>query len=682
MAGFPPMRFLSFPPIGTPPLQRFFAGAAFACAGIVLVEVLVAAGGAPVSPLGWPGLGTVVASALYGALGLAGGASVVLAYLLANLLRPDRFPLYFSGAVTVLTWPAGILFLSALALQLGKRLRQAEQSAALAHALAESEARYRALVSGAPVGIVSVARGGIIRDVNPGFCEIVGYAPEELVGREVRTLAHPDDWPRNEMLAAELEAGARSRYELELRAVRKDGRHAWIRLAASSVPGSDGAPGYRVTVVEDIGARKEAEEGLRRSEAMLRLLSDNIPAFIAYFDREERYVFANRFYEVWLGRTADEIRGRTIRDLWGADRYALARPWIERALAGHAVTFEEAILLSGRRRYFLLNYVPDRDPEGRVRGVFVLGTDVTQLEAARAELRTARGRLEAALDGSKLALWDLDMRSGTVYLSEAWAEIVGGERVAVRATGEELLRMVHPADLEAVKGAALEAVKGRRPAYAIEHRVQAMDGSWRWILSRGQVTERDPATGHALRMVGTNYDITDRKQVEEALQSEAQTDPLTGLANRARLNDRLALALARSQRSGRRTAVLYLDIEYFKQINDSRGHAAGDAMLREFASRLRACVRGTDTVARPGGDEFVIVLEELPEERLADQIAEKLLAKARLPIEADGATVTVTTSIGIALSEGGSTGDELLRAADKALYEAKGAGRDGYRKAS
>lgn len=665
-----------------PPSRRVFAGAALACAGVALVEALVALGGAPVSPVGWPGLGTIVASALYGAPGLAGGAAVVVAYLLANLLRPERFPLYFSGVVTILTWPAGILFLSGLALHLGKRLRQAEQAASLASALAASEARYRALVSNAPVGIVSIARGGIIQDVNPAYCDIVGYAAGELVGKDVRMLSHPDDWPRNERLAAELEAGARSRYDLELRVARKDGSHAWVRLAASSVPASGAAARYRISVLEDISARKNAEEALRRSEAMLRLVADNIPAFVAYFDREERYVFANRFYERTLGRTAEEIRGGAVRDIWGASRYALAKPWIERALAGHAVAFEDAMQLSGRRRHFLVNYVPDRDPAGAVRGVFVLGTDVTQLETARAELRSARQRLEAALDGSKLALWDADVRSGTVYLGEAWAEIVGGERVPVRATTAELLRLVHPVDLEAVKRAAREAMKGLRPAYESEHRVQAADGSWRWILSRGQVTERDPATGRALRMIGTNYDITERKQLEAALRSEAQSDPLTGLANRIRLNDRLAHALARSQRSGKRAAVLYLDIDNFKQINDSRGHATGDILLREFAARLRSCVRETDTVARPGGDEFVIVLEELPDENLAIQVAEKLLAKARAPIEADEASITVTASIGIALSQPGTSGDELLRAADKALYEAKAAGRDGYRLAA
>jgi GGDEF domain-containing protein len=154
-------------------------------------------------------------------------------------------------------------------------------------------------------------------------------------------------------------------------------------------------------------------------------------------------------------------------------------------------------------------------------------------------------------------------------------------------------------------------MKGMRPSYAFEHRVRAADGQWKWILSRGRVTERDPAGGRALRMIGTNIDITDRKRMEEALQSVAHSDPLTGLANRMLLADRMRLALARGRRSGSACALLYLDIDRFKHVNDTLGHAAGDRLLKDFAERLRGCVRQSDTVARLGGDEFVVLLEDL-----------------------------------------------------------------------
>jgi diguanylate cyclase (GGDEF)-like protein len=207
--------------------------------------------------------------------------------------------------------------------------------------------------------------------------------------------------------------------------------------------------------------------------------------------------------------------------------------------------------------------------------------------------------------------------------------------------------------------------------------VRAVSGEWKWVLSRGRVTERD-AAGRALRMIGMNLDITDRKRVEEAMQSAAQSDPLTGLANRILLTDRLRLACARSRRNGSRAALLYLDIDRFKQVNDSLGHAAGDALLKDFAMRLRACVRASDTVARFGGDEFVVLLEDLKKSEDALRVAQKILDTMAAPLCIENRDVTVTTSIGLAYCDDEDETRSIKRA-DAALYEAKAAGRNTIR---
>jgi diguanylate cyclase (GGDEF)-like protein len=244
---------------------------------------------------------------------------------------------------------------------------------------------------------------------------------------------------------------------------------------------------------------------------------------------------------------------------------------------------------------------------------------------------------------------------------------------------EELLAVVHPEDLSLIARASREALKGAQPVYAAEHRVKGHDGQWRWIISRGRVTERDPATGRALRMIGTNFDITERRRAEEASQSLAHTDVLTGLPNRRALDDRLRLALARAARNGREAAVLFLDLDGFKQVNDRFGHAAGDELLRAVAGRLRAAVRATDTVARQGGDEFIVLLEDIRARANAVQIAEKIIAEARRPIDLAGERVSVSASVGIAYGDALASAEDLLKRADAALYEAKGAGRNGYR---
>ena len=298
------------------------------------------------------------------------------------------------------------------------------------------------------------------------------------------------------------------------------------------------------------------------------------------------------------------------------------------------------------------------------------------LLASEERARIAKERLEMALDGSNVVLWDTDLSNGRVYLSEAWSRIIGGEDGETVTTVMELLTLVHPEEREAVRRTSVEVLKGARSSYGVEHRVRTKQGDWRWLISRGRVTERDPQSGRALRMIGTNVDITDRKRAEEAAQSAAQSDPLTGLANRRAFHDSLRMALARSRRSGNDLAVLYLDLDRFKPVNDRFGHAAGDRLLRHVALRLRGCVRQSDTVARFGGDEFVVLLEDLRDREHAVAVVEKIIDEMRRPLNLEGFEVSVTTSIGLAYAQANADPDSLVKRADKALYEAKAAGRD------
>ncbi|HEX7220893.1 MAG TPA: diguanylate cyclase [Burkholderiales bacterium] len=524
--------------------SRYVLGACLGLAGALVVEALLRAGIRPLTPIAWPGLGTLAGAALGGAAGFAGGSLILVAYYLVNLLQPQRFPEFYSHPYNTIAWLAAL----------------------------------------AGIGILILALRG----------------------------------------------------------------------------------------------RRSVADALRVSEMRLRTITDHLPALVAYIDAQERYRFANRTYEEWLRMPRDALLGRTVRELWGEERYAAFKPNIERALRGERVSHEYAMVQEGVERRVLATYVPHVDAGG-VRGFFVLGSDITQLAAARNELHAQHERLEAALDGSSLSLWDTDLRTGRVYLSEAWADIVGGQRNDRVSTVEELVALLHPDDVEPLRRVSLEVMKGTRPWYALEHRVRTASGDWRWILSRGRVTERDPASGRALRMIGTNLDITDRRRMEEALQSVAQSDPLTGLANRLLFQDRLRQALARARRAGSSVALLYLDLDRFKEVNDSLGHAAGDILLKDFAARLRAGVRATDTVARFGGDEFVILLEDVKDRGHAIRVAEKIVAEARQPLMVEGRELVATASIGVAFGEGNAVEEELLRRADAALYEAKNAGRDRYR---
>jgi len=295
-------------------------------------------------------------------------------------------------------------------------------------------------------------------------------------------------------------------------------------------------------------------------------------------------------------------------------------------------------------------------------------------------MRLARNeqQLKLALDNSSLALWDWDTRSNTMYLSEQWQAIMGGKPAATTTTFDAMRNLVHPDDAAALAKALRDTLKDSA-AYNVEHRIRTHTGEWKWIHSVGNVVERD-SRGQVLRMNGTNADIDFRKLAEEKLAHQAHHDALTGLPNRILFHDRLSQVMARARRHKSLMAVMYLDIDKFKNINDTLGHAMGDALLKDFARRLTSCVRAVDTVARLGGDEFAVILEQLGGHDDGCRIAEKIVAAMRPEFTLEYRTLTITTSVGVAFYQGADDipPDQLVKKADEALYAAKGAGRNNY----
>ena len=313
-------------------------------------------------------------------------------------------------------------------------------------------------------------------------------------------------------------------------------------------------------------------------------------------------------------------------------------------------------------------------------GIWLL---LSRIHPIAIRLAMSERRLQLALEVSHLALWDWDIPTGRVYLNDRWPRIIGGEPGPVETTFADLAALVHPDDRPILGDRIRAALKGEIPRYDLDHRLRTRSGDWIWIQSMGEVTERD-RYGRALRAMGTNQEITARKQVEAQLSHRATHDDLTGLPNRTLYFDRLAQAISRSRRNRTLTAVLYLDIDGFKEVNDTLGHAAGDVLLKEFALRLAGCARATDTVARLGGDEFSVILEGLAGADDGLRIADHVVAAMRPEFEIQGRAVKATTSVGVVLYSGADmiSPAELAEKADWALYKAKREGRDRYYAAS
>ena len=297
--------------------------------------------------------------------------------------------------------------------------------------------------------------------------------------------------------------------------------------------------------------------------------------------------------------------------------------------------------------------------------------DARTLEA----LRASEERYALAARGANDGLWDWNLKTDEVYFSTRWKSMLGYEASAISHSADEWFSRVHPEDRERVKAEIAAHLAGMTPHFENEHRMRHQDGTYRWMLSRG-LAVRD-ASEKAYRLAGSQTDLTDRKVAEERLRHAALHDVLTGLPNRASFMDRLKRSLGRAkQREDYLFAVLFLDLDRFKMINDSLGHLVGDQLIVEIARRLEVCLRPSDMIARLGGDEFTILLDHLSDASDASHIAGRIQKELARPFNLNGHELFTTASIGIALSSPAYVlPDHLLRDADIAMYRAKERGK-------
>ncbi|WAC73397.1 diguanylate cyclase [Roseateles sp. SL47] len=425
---------------------------------------------------------------------------------------------------------------------------------------------------------------------------------------------------------------------------------------------------FTVLAVTQVISRTRAAE---RSEHRLRGIADNVPALIGQFDRHGRLLFANAAAARIFGFEPETAVGKTLEGLHGAQDVALMLPQVDRVLSGERVEFDADLVVEGQLRHFHQCFVPDRGA-GQPEGFYAVSMDIT--ERRRDEVRVSRSekRLKAVTDNLPIALAYVDAEQRLQYANET-------------------VRSWLAVNLEDALGQTLEQLLG--PELYAQRRVQLA------LALQGERVEFDtanlelgrlrhfksiyvPDVGAAGRVVGLyilSMDITPMKQAEAQLAQLASSDALTGLPNRRELDRALDSALARQRRharEGRAMALLFLDVDGFKKINDSHGHSVGDEVLRAFAHCLRRTVRASDLVARLAGDEFIAVLEDLNRPDEAASVAAKIVEAVR---NERMAGLSVTTSVGVAtLADGEAPARDLMALADRALYQAKRAGRNGF----
>jgi diguanylate cyclase (GGDEF)-like protein/PAS domain S-box-containing protein len=304
--------------------------------------------------------------------------------------------------------------------------------------------------------------------------------------------------------------------------------------------------------------------------------------------------------------------------------------------------------------------------------------DITRRKQTEMALRDSEARWKLALESVGDGVWDLQVQSGEQYLSPNLLRMYGYEEGELEASVSELDALVHPEDVGRLQHDRQAHLDGITLTYSNEHRVLCKDGNWKWVHSRGMVISRD-AQGQALRMLGTHADITERKTADALVWQQAHFDALTGLPNRRLMRERLIQEIKKCRRSGHKLALLFIDLDHFKEVNDTLGHDRGDELLVEAAQRIQRCLRETDTVARMGGDEFTVIITGLSDESNLQSILPKLLNTLSASFQLGLDQVFVSASMGVTVYPTDTLEvEDLLKNADQALYVAKAAGRNRF----
>ena len=643
-------------------------------------------------------------------------------------------------------------------------------------------------------GVAVIERGsGQLIETNARLAGWLGYTTAAMTGMSLRRIVaaepFPACWGVDENL---LPIGPVFRSQL----LRRDGSEMPVEVSIKRVT-FDEQP-LVVAVVRDLTERDAADKALRDSEGQLRQIFETNQAVKLILDPEDgTIVDANEAASRFYGYHHDQLVGMNISRINRMDSASLSQILLQ-ARQQQRLSFQFShTLASGEVREVEVFSGPLHVDDRTL--LYSIVHDITERVQAEVALSNSEERLELALRGADLGLWDWDVPSGTVTFSERWASMLGESVEDIDAHVDSWWSRIHPDDAPRVTTALQDHLDGHTTLYEINYRMRHAYGGWRWILDRGQVVERD-ADGQPLRAAGTHMDVTESRKAQERLRLVAKVfenssegviitdaracivevnaafsqitgyradevigktprllgsgrhddafyqslwrqleetgcwrgeiwnrrkdgeiypewlsissvyddagqtqnfvavfsdiseqhrsreeleflahhDALTSLPNRLLFNARLDHAIAHARRSRHHLAVLFIDVDRFKAINDSLGHATGDDVLRRAADRMHQVIRGDDTMARLGGDEFIILLEDITPLGVRE-VADKLAASLAEPFMVDDEPLYLSLSTGIAMyPQDGDDVDTLVKNADAAMYKAKDSGRDNF----
>ncbi|MEL6965698.1 MAG: diguanylate cyclase, partial [Pseudomonadota bacterium] len=393
----------------------------------------------------------------------------------------------------------------------------------------------------------------------------------------------------------------------------------------------EGGPAV-LCVVRDISVRVQAD-------ARLQGFLSTATHWLWETDAEHRFTYVSDFNQDDI--VSREIIGKTRWELAGVKRDNDEHWKAHVADLEARRTFRDFEYQSAtwHGRHLSISGMPVFDSHGDFRGYRGTTRDITRQKQAEHALRNSEQRFKLALEGARGGVFDIDLVSGEVIYDEQSALMLGYDR-AEEVSGQlsDWMERLHPDDRDAARTRLDQFLEGKTKILRSEQRQRTKSGDWLWFNSIGKVVERGD-DGRPLRLVGVRFDITERKQAEQTIKHMALHDALTKLPNRVYFTSELERACNAAQRDGTKLAVLFLDLDHFKDINDTLGHSVGDKLLTEVASRLKSCLRGGDLVARFGGDEFVMAVTQPYDPAAISYLADRVIKTIAMPYDINGLEV-------------------------------------------
>jgi diguanylate cyclase (GGDEF)-like protein/PAS domain S-box-containing protein len=566
-----------------------------------------------------------------------------------------------------------------------------EDTAQTAAAVRAERDHYHGMLAAATGdAIFTTSVTGVITFFNEGAERLLGYTAGDVVGvmrgtdlhlpEEIAAVAEELGVEAGRAVFTTLAAtGAQAR---EWTFVRADGSHVRVAHTVTVQRDAAGAVVGFVGLAHDITDRHRADLALRKSEERFRALSEHAPVGIVQTDEDGGCWYANRRFCTLVGRTEDEVRGRGwLELLQESDRSRMLERWSHELGAGSAFDGEFVVERPGAGAVHLRATAgPIRADDGRVTGFVITTQDISERVGAQLRLSESEQLFRDTLENVALAAAQLDAAGRVIYCNPHLAEMLG--RAPADVVGCDWFADIVPPERSWTRETYERTMRGEIQLPHHENQIVTASGERR-VISWSTIVRHAP-DGTAVGAISLGEDVTERRRAEQRVSHLAYHDDLTGLPNRTSFADHLVATVAEAERGEAQIAVLFCDIDAFKLVNDSLGHAAGDDLLRHVATRLRAVTRAADMIARQSGDEFLVLVRDARGShgdvaQLAEALASRIEHAISSPFTLEGHEVVIGVSVGTSVyPDDGRTAEELLHNADAEMYHAKAA-RQGRR---